>query len=76
MNANPLNLFWEGYQFDSFTQIDDQSISIRLNPLVDRPLICSRCRQQHLKEHEQVEQITRQEGAIQAKKLHLEQNGK
>lgn len=43
MNANPLCLFWEGFRLESYAQIDDQSLLIRLQPADDCLPRCSGC---------------------------------
>lgn len=45
MNANPLALFWEGFTVKSSTQVDAQSLHIRLQPAEDHVPRCSVCRQ-------------------------------
>lgn len=43
MNANPLELFWEGYWIESYAHIDDHALLIRLFPCPERRPTCSRC---------------------------------
>lgn len=52
MNANPLALFWEGFTIESYTQIDSQSLLIRLQPAADCPPCCSGCSQHTLAVHD------------------------
>lgn len=41
MNANLLDLFWEGFSIDSYAHIDSNTLLIRLKP--NRSARCSRC---------------------------------
>lgn len=52
MNANPLALFWEGFTIESYTQIDSQSLLIRLQPADDYLPCCSGCSQHSLAVHD------------------------
>ncbi|ROT93287.1 ISL3 family transposase [Marinobacter sp. R17] len=52
MNANPLALFWEGFTIESYTQIDSQSLLIRLQPAADCLPCCSGCSQHTLAVHD------------------------
>lgn len=52
MNANPLTLLWEGFTIESYTQIDDQSLLIRLQPAPDYLPCCSGCNQHTLAIHD------------------------
>src|SRR5690606_38163060 len=45
MHANPLSLFWEGFTVESSTQLDAQSLLIRLQPAQDSLPCCSGCHQ-------------------------------
>ncbi len=52
MNANPLALFWEGFTIESYTQIDAQSLLIRLQPADGYLPCCSGCNQHTLAIHD------------------------
>lgn len=43
MNANPLDLFWEGYQIDSYTLESEHALLIHLLPRDEHLPHCSRC---------------------------------
>lgn len=45
MNANLLDLFWEGFVLESCIQIDAQSLVLRLQPSADHLPRCSGCNQ-------------------------------
>lgn len=44
-NANLLELFWEGFELESYEQIDAHTLQLRLTPNPNRPPCCSRCGQ-------------------------------
>jgi len=52
MHANPLALFWEGFTLESYTQIDTQSLLVRLQPAADSLPCCSGCNQHTLAIHD------------------------
>lgn len=45
MEANPLELFWEGFEPAQHQLVDEQTLHIRLRPKADHPPICGRCGQ-------------------------------
>lgn len=44
-NANLLDLFWEGFELESYEQIDAHTPQLRLTPNPNHPPCCSRCGQ-------------------------------
>ncbi len=52
MNANLLALFWEGFEVESYTHPDPQSVLIRLQPAEDCMPCCSGCHQHTLAIHD------------------------
>lgn len=52
MNANLLDLFWEGFEPDSFSFIDHQSLLIRLRPKPHHSPCCGSCNQYTLDVHD------------------------
>ena len=52
MNANLLDLFWEGFTMESYVQIDAHSVLIRLQPAADHLPCCSGCNQHTLAIHD------------------------
>lgn len=52
MNANLLDLFWEGFVLESYIQIDAQSLLLRLQPSADHLPRCSGCNQPTLAIHD------------------------
>lgn len=45
MEANPLGLFWEGFEPAQHQLLDEQTLQIRLRPKADHPPICGHCGQ-------------------------------
>lgn len=45
MNANPIELFWEGFAVDSYTQTDSNSLLIKLKATQNSVPKCRRCKQ-------------------------------
>lgn len=44
-DANLLDLFWEGFELESYEQLDAQTLLLRLIPKPSHPPCCSRCGQ-------------------------------